>query len=689
MKKLLLSLLSSAYLTFLFAQESHAIKFGKISTEDFKVESPLLDSNVNAIVLSDIGSSEFVENSFSWFNLVFRRHKRIKIINKNGFDAADISILLYTDGLNTERLKTLKAATYNIENGEVVVTSLDNKSSVFEEKINKNIIQKKFTFPNISPGSIVEYSYTIESEFFTNLQSWEFQGAYPCVFSEYNVKIPDFFRYVFLMQGYLSYDVDISNDYSGRYQVRRFNNAGESVKDQFASGNWSAGPQSSGNQPIALNTIIHDKKWAIKNIPAIKEDIFTTTIENHRSKIEFQLAEIRFPQQQPIKVLSDWKTIAKKLNEDEEFGGTYTRSNNWLEDELKLIIKGTQDNYEKAEIIYRYVRDNFSCTNKAGRYMSQSTTLKDIFKSKKGSVSELNLLLISMLRKEKIECNPVLISLRNRGVVHPIYPLMNRFNYIIAEVNIDGSNFYLDASSKKLGFRQLPSSCYNGLGWAILNDNVRQVNLSSDSIVEYKTTSIFIFNDENKKCYGTMKTELGMNESFKKRESQEVNVKESFSRELSKNIIGPFQIDNVEYDSIANYDQPLKIKVDFNFSPEEDIIYINPLFGQEMKSNPFSASKRTYPIEIPYLVKEIISLDMEIPKGYEVEEIPKSVRFFLNETEGVFEYLAIKKPDRIQLRSTLHLKKSVFPQGDYDSLREFFAFAIQKQGEQIVLKKVK
>lgn len=688
MRKSLLVLFAICNFFCTVAQQTDPIKFGKITKEDFEVSSSLLDSNVNAIVLSDIGSSEFVENSFSWFNLVFRRHKRIKIINKNGFDAADISILLYTDGQNPERLKTLKAATYNIENGEVVVTSLDNKS-VFEEKINKNVIQKKFTFPNISPGSIIEFSYTIESEFFTNLQPWIFQGEYPCIYSEYTVKIPDFFRYVFLIQGYLKYDIDISNDYAGRFQVRRFNNTGESVKDQFASGNWSAGPQSSGNQPIALNTIIHDKKWAIKNIPAIKEDIFTTTIENHTAKIEFQLAEIRFPQQQPTKILSDWKTIAKNLNEDEEFGGTYTKSNNWLDDELKIILKGTQDKYEQAEILYRFVRDNFFCTNKAGRYMSQGSTLKDIFKNKKGSVSELNLLLLAMLRKMNIESNPVLISLRNRGRVHPIYPLMNRFNYLVAEVTIDDSRFYLDASNKKMGFRQLPMSCYNGIGWTILNDNVRQVNLSSDSIMEYKSTSIFIFNDDQNKCAGIMKSDLGVYESNKRRESQESNAKETFAKEFSKNMVGPIQIEKVEYDSLSNYDQPMKVQVKFNFSPEEDIIYINPLMGQEMKSNPFTASQRIYPIEIPYLIKEIVSFDMEIPKGYEVEEVPKSVRFFLNENEGVFEYLAVKKTDRIQLRCTMHLKKSVFPQEDYDSLREFFAFAIQKQGEQIVLKKTK
>ncbi|MFN9854150.1 MAG: hypothetical protein ACK55T_00005, partial [Bacteroidota bacterium] len=97
MRKSLLALFAISSMLSTTAQQTDAIKFGKITKEDFEVKSSLLDSNVNAIILSDIGSSEFVENSFSWFNLVFRRHKRIKIINKNGFDAADISILLYTD----------------------------------------------------------------------------------------------------------------------------------------------------------------------------------------------------------------------------------------------------------------------------------------------------------------------------------------------------------------------------------------------------------------------------------------------------------------------------------------------------------------------------------------------------------------------------------------------------------------
>jgi hypothetical protein len=75
------------------------------------------------------------------------------------------------------------------------------KSGVFQDKLSKNQLVKKFTFPAIKEGSIIEYEYTIHSDFIFNLQPWEFQGAYPRLWSEYNVSIPEFLYYVFLSQG--------------------------------------------------------------------------------------------------------------------------------------------------------------------------------------------------------------------------------------------------------------------------------------------------------------------------------------------------------------------------------------------------------------------------------------------------------------------------------------------------------
>ena len=102
---------------------------------------------------------------------------------------------------NEEKLENLKAHTYNLENGKVVETKVDVKNSVYRSGLDKNHVVQKFAFPAIKEGSIIEYEYTISSDFIFNLQPWKFQGDHPVLWSEYQVSIPEFFYYVFLQHG--------------------------------------------------------------------------------------------------------------------------------------------------------------------------------------------------------------------------------------------------------------------------------------------------------------------------------------------------------------------------------------------------------------------------------------------------------------------------------------------------------
>src|SRR6476659_10275208 len=119
-----------------FSQKvSSFTKFGKISASTFATKVYAIDSGANAIVLSDIGSASLEGNSKGWFSLVSRRHKVVHILNKNGYDEANVEIYLYTNGSEEEKLDKIKAVTYNLENGKVVETNLE-KSAIFKEKIN-------------------------------------------------------------------------------------------------------------------------------------------------------------------------------------------------------------------------------------------------------------------------------------------------------------------------------------------------------------------------------------------------------------------------------------------------------------------------------------------------------------------------------------------------------------------------
>src|SRR5258706_9637640 len=174
------------------AQKS-PVKYGSVSEKDFATKIYSIDSNANAVVIADIGSSKLVGNTKGWFSLEFKRYRRVHLLNKNGFDIATEGIPLYSEGQVEEQISSLRAVTYNLENGKVVETKLE-KENIFKDKLSKNWVVKKFTFPNIKEGSIIEFEYTITSDYLQNLKSWAFKGDYPVLWREYNLSWPSFFN---------------------------------------------------------------------------------------------------------------------------------------------------------------------------------------------------------------------------------------------------------------------------------------------------------------------------------------------------------------------------------------------------------------------------------------------------------------------------------------------------------------
>ena len=73
-----------------FAQSKSVPKFGSIKVEDFSIQSPLIDSSTEVVVLFDIGSSEFIGNTDGDFSLLFKRRQRMLIKKRTGFEASEL-----------------------------------------------------------------------------------------------------------------------------------------------------------------------------------------------------------------------------------------------------------------------------------------------------------------------------------------------------------------------------------------------------------------------------------------------------------------------------------------------------------------------------------------------------------------------------------------------------------------------
>ena len=71
-----------------------------------------------------------------------------------------------------------------------------------------------------------------------------------------------------------------------------------------------------------------------------------------------------------------------------------------------------------------------TCTNH--NRVNTDKNLRTVLKSRNGSEAEINLLLTAMLKKADLDADPVLLSTRSHGYAYAMYPLMDRFNYVIS-----------------------------------------------------------------------------------------------------------------------------------------------------------------------------------------------------------------------------------------------------------------
>jgi len=349
-------------------------------------------------------------------------------------------------------------------------------------------------------------------------------------------------------------------------------------------------------------------------------------------------------------------------------------------------VNGESDAVKKAQNIYDYVKDNFVCTDYSAVYLSQS--LKKTEQLKKGNVSDINMFLIAMLRNAGFETDPVLLSTRDHGKTYDMYPILSKFNYVIARVNVSDHFYLLDAAQPTLGFGYLKENCFNGDA-RVISALPFIVDLSADSLKETEVMSLFLNNDSSGKISGTYKCLMGNIQSESMRERMKKSKQDEYFSNIKKGFSFDANLTNTIIDSLTQPEMPVSVAYDVDFKFDEDLIYFDPLiFADVPKENPFKSAQRNYPVEMPYCMDKTYVMNMEIPQGYKVDELPKPARVTLNDNEGMFEYLIQQSGDNIQLRCRTKLNKANFQPEDYETLRNFFSFVVEKEGEQIVFKKV-
>ena len=681
MKKRLFPVLGGLLLTAAtdaFAQ-SIPIKFGQVDPKDLTAAPFAGDSAAAAVVLCDFGTTrfEYIRNDFK---LVSERTTRIKILKKAGYEAATVQVPLYHQGESSEEIQGLRGLTTNLVDGKVVKTKLDLGTSAFTEDVTPRMRVRKFTLPNVREGAVIEYTYTVSSDFFTNFQDWTFQGEYPVRWSEFRANIPEYFRYQKVLQGYHDLAVQTEEDNAVQFNIH--------TAGRTSGGGFSATREAASDETVTARQT--NSRWAMKDVPAFRNEPFMTTSADYVDRINFQLAGVRFPGEAYRAVAGTWAKVEMELLSDDNFGMQLDRGG-FLKEQLQPLVARYPNVSDRAAAVRALVMSavRYDGTNR----FSTTASLRKAYDAHLGTAADVNLLLISALRGAGLTAHPVLLSTRAHGHLNPSIPLLDRFNYVVALVSLGSDqDLLVDATDPLLPCGVLPERCLNQQGRLVMRDAnaSRWVDLAPlQHFVHYQQVNLAL--DAQGGLKGKVHEEHGGYAGADiRRELSSLGEKKYLAQKVAPH--SGWTVPKLTVTGREDVAKPLAL--DYEFTQPADgeaaigTFYLSPLrdFGSEQ--NPFRHDDRLFPVDFAAPQDETTMVTLTLPEGYELAEQPKPAVVDLPDGGGRFLYsVAAGTPGTVQITSRLNLRKTVYAAAEYNSLREFYRLMLEKQGEKLVIKK--
>ncbi|MEQ8365039.1 MAG: DUF3858 domain-containing protein [Cyclobacteriaceae bacterium] len=659
----LFAMLCLANTSFVAAQEKFA-RFGKVSEEELKMTECDFYPEATSMILAETGVLRFAYNNEKGWQYVMDVTVRKKIFKKTDKDIANIKITTYDPvvGSNREELSSIKGTTYNLVDGKIVKSKLTN-SEEYGTRLSDYSYETSFALADVQEGSVIEYKYSLTSDYYSNLKTWQFQSDVPVAYSYFEYTIPEFFIY--------------HTNQIGNYHPLTYEN---DIRSETFTYTWTSLPESGGKVESGKGTIPSiSKKTAVtgENIPPLEDEPMMNNRVDLPTRITFQLATVQMPQSTIKNYAKTYQSFSEEIMTWNGFGLAMKRggfakdfiASNPNKDELRLTID-----------LYNWVMSNISWNEVYG-FTSQNVG-RVAMKEESGSVADINLALIAALREAGLEANPVILSTRGHGLPHPVYPNYEEFNYVIAHVVIDGRYYLCDATSR-LPFGMLPIKCHNYNGWLVTENGGEWVSLKNGQHNSSITGQIS-FNEDEMRCSYEIKKEhhaaLGVYQRIKK------NGEEDYRAKLAEKFVEG-EIENFQYNKSSKANQ-----VYYNFDLVndflgDDMIYINPMRYGATTENQFKREKRFSPVDFPYQITEQILVTIEIPEGYRAELPPPSIVRMPNEA-GSFLYNSSQIGNKITVLSKASIDKQDFSPEDYPGLKQFMELVAEKNNQMIILKKI-
>lgn len=627
--------------------------FGKIDQADLDLKACEFEKEANAMVLFS-KCEMYYDHSF---NVILETHRRVKIFNRKGEDEAKVRIE-YDGGNRYEYISGLQAETINPGEGKPEFTKLDKKQ-IFTEHVDKVEDAIIFTFPNVKPGSVIEYKYTRTINSMRNIPAWFFQEDIPVRYSELSTTIPEYFTFSTKTNGanFSKYTTDTKS-------------------------------QSIGSGQDLLSFLEYNTIRGMSNIHSLPDEPYMSSSNDNLQSIHFTLSSIR-PVNAMVRTYPDsWATVGGAIADDEDFGLQIKKK---LANEEEIITKAKALKTDDARIAYVFnaVRDAMKWNSVDRWYTTDG--IKTAWEKKTGNATEINLALCHLLKQAGVKAYPMIVSTRSHGKVNPGYPFIYQFNRAVTYIPVDSNRRYvLDASNKYNAYNEIPSNLLNSYGLCISKEDKTYdiVSLQNPNLV---TQNIFVQAQITPKGQvdGTAQISCSSYNRFSAIQSYKTDGEKKYIDYLRGNnnniTISGLKMQNMEVDTLP-LTQQMDIKTDLTGS-DDNYIYLSPNLFATLNSNPFLSENRYSDIDFGYKKMYTISGLFKMPEGFKVDAMPKNISMTMPDKSITFRRTIASQEGNLVVRYVITYNQSVYSKDNYPEMHEFHKKMQEMLNEQIVLKK--
>jgi hypothetical protein len=586
-----------------------------------------------------------------------------KVLRPGGRDRGVVAV--YFD--DETRLTELKAWCLPAAGKEYEVKQKDAiETSAFTESLYQDTRYLILKIPAADPGNVVGYEYEQRRRPSILQDTWEFQHDVPVRRARFELRLPPGWEY-----------------------------------EPFWLNHPTQNPQQIGDNRWA---------WDIEDIPAVEEEASMPAWQALAGRMEVTYYPRRANGGHPSQ--ASWRDVGLWYA---HLAADRRRPSAEIQQRVAELTSTAPTTLGKVRALASFVQKDIryvAIEIGIGGYQPHSA--QDTFINRYGDCKDKATLLSTMLGEIGVKSYYVLVNTK-RGVIAPEFPSMLGFNHVILAIRLPaepaessslwsvqdhkqlGRLLYFDPTSTLVGIGYLPETLQESYGMIVAETGGELVKLPllPPSVNRLLRTAKLVLTPEGT-LTGDVK-EIRWGSPAADLRAQLLNASQADRQKVLENFLGSFLsgvvLQEADVADLDKIDATLVVHYRFvapNYAKAAgDLLLVRPRVLGEKVENVFemhNGKERRYPVEFPAASLQGDLIEIALPAGYNVDELPPPS----HEDAGIVAYQskAEVSGNVLHYNRLYQIKDVIVPAARFDELRQFYRQVASDESSSAVLKRI-